>query len=137
MPLASISSVVGLACNTGYESDGVGWVDIDEYLASPCQAVGNCSNNAGSYTCASNDGFNGDGKICTDINECLKAVACHADATCTNSHGFYSCACNGISDDDMNCAENDECALETDNCDVNATCSNNKGSFVCTSHWLK
>ena len=56
------------ACNDGYEGDGVGCVDIDECLASPCHGDGNCSNNAGSYTSACNDGFNGDGKACTDIN---------------------------------------------------------------------
>ena len=93
-------------------------------------ADGTCTNNDESYTCACNDGFNGSGKACTDIDECLSA-----DATCINSHGAYSCAGkSGYTGDGFAWADNDESALGPDNCDVNASCANNKGSFVCTSN---
>ena len=43
--------------------------DIDECAAeSPCHSNGMCTNTPGSYTCACNDGYTGDGTTCTGMN---------------------------------------------------------------------
>ena len=91
-------------------------LDIDN-----CDKQATCSNTEGSYSCACNAGWTGDGftcegikkqfylsfqllnntnllKICPffpDINECeLDIDNCDQHATCTNTEGSYSCACN-------------------------------------------
>ncbi|KAK3713728.1 hypothetical protein QZH41_019002, partial [Actinostola sp. cb2023] len=48
----------------------------------------------GSYTCKCKLGYHGDGRTCTDINECSSgAHKCHAKAYCTNTDGSYICRC--------------------------------------------
>ncbi len=46
--------------------------DIDECVAGTagCSAQADCANTVGSFTCACKAGYWGDGKICTDFNEC-------------------------------------------------------------------
>ena len=43
------------------------FIDIDECVTNSQSCGGNalCSNTDGSYTCACNSGYSGDGKICT------------------------------------------------------------------------
>jgi hypothetical protein len=59
-----------------------------------CSANAVCSNTAGSYSCGCNPGYSGDGKTCTDVNECLtNNGGCSANATCSNTPGSNTCAC--------------------------------------------
>ena len=39
--------------------------DIDECFDDPCDTNATCTNTDGSYMCACNTGFSGDGKYCT------------------------------------------------------------------------
>ena len=98
-----------------------------------CDANATCTNTAGSFTCACNSGYSGDGTSCTDNDECsLGTDNCDANATCTNTDGSFTCACNsGYGGDGTSCTDNYECNLGTDNCDDNATCTNTVGSFAC------
>ena len=51
-----------------YHSMDVSLSDIDECAAeSPCHSNGMCTNTPGSYTCACNDGYTGDGTTCTGM----------------------------------------------------------------------
>ena len=46
--------------------------DVDECVTqSPCHASASCTNTLGSYTCACNTGYTGDGLVCS--GECLNA----------------------------------------------------------------
>ncbi|XP_068702915.1 uncharacterized protein [Montipora foliosa] len=79
--------------------------DIDECSASPlvCDENAVCSNTLGSYQCSCKVGFTGDGKSCTDINEC-NASPCDPNALCRNKEGSYKCYCGiGFTGDGKNC----------------------------------
>ncbi|XP_072043103.1 uncharacterized protein [Amphiura filiformis] len=99
-----------------------------------CDANAACTNiPVGSFTCACNAGYSGDGLTCADINECTVSTDnCDANATCTNTAGSFTCACSvGYIGDGITCTDVDECALSPGNCDANATCTNTAGSFTC------
>ncbi|XP_032049167.1 mucin-4 [Aythya fuligula] len=38
-------------------------------------------------------GLTGDGRHCSDIDECAQGMACPGNGTCTNTVGSYSCSC--------------------------------------------
>ena len=59
-----------------------------------CSADSICTNTMGSYKCACKPGFNGNGRQCSQIDECKTArVDCHFDANCVDKIGFYVCEC--------------------------------------------
>ena len=59
----------------------------------------------GSYSCACNDGFEGNGASCSDINECKLGV-CADNALCVNTVGSFSCDCSlGFTGDAFNSCE--------------------------------
>ncbi|XP_062516046.1 uncharacterized protein LOC134191443 [Corticium candelabrum] len=44
--------------------------------------------------CKCKRGFIGDGKVCTELNECrAKTFRCPSDTVCINTHGSYRCKC--------------------------------------------
>ena len=98
-----------------------------------CDGNATCTDTIGSFTCACNSGYSGDGQNCTNVNECTEGTHnCHAQATCTDIVGSFTCACNaGYTGDGQNCTDNNECTLFTDTCDGNAICTNTEGSFTC------
>ncbi|XP_072017210.1 uncharacterized protein [Amphiura filiformis] len=108
---------------------------VDECALSTdnCDANAACTNTDGSFTCACNVGYSGDGVTCTDIDECvISSDNCDANAGCTNTVGSFICECNaGYSGDGVTCTDINECTSSTDNCDATATCTNTVGSFTC------
>ncbi|XP_068736771.1 EGF-like repeat and discoidin I-like domain-containing protein 3 [Montipora capricornis] len=89
-------------------------------------------NTIGSYNCTCKKGYQGDGRNCSDIDECSSENQCHENATCTNTIGSYNCTCkNGYGGEGRNCSDIDECSSENE-CHVNATCANTVGSYNCT-----
>ncbi|XP_072041829.1 uncharacterized protein [Amphiura filiformis] len=108
--------------------------DINECTNSEhnCHVDATCTNTIGSFSCACNNGYSGDGAACIDTNECINGEHnCHNDATCTNTNGSFSCACNdGYSGDGAVCDDINECTGEH-NCHDDATCTNTIGSFSC------
>jgi hypothetical protein len=123
----------------------------------PCDTNnGGCDVNAvctisssGLLSCFCQTGYEGDGKTCTDINECAAALiinpqndptcsacVCAADSFCCNNWNFLWCdACASGKKTNWCPANscNDECFDKNplNGCDDNATCSNTEGSFTC------
>ena len=57
-------------CPPGYRLvNNTECVDIDECMDTICHTNGTCSNTIGSYSCACNSGYTGDGKDCTGLSE--------------------------------------------------------------------
>lgn len=115
--------------------------DTDECASGTddCGSNAACTNTAGSFTCACNSGYAGDGRNCSDVDECgLPAATCDTDptASCTNSVGGFSCGCPaGFTGDgvgDTGCIDIDECAMGVADCSVHARCANDVGSYTCT-----
>ncbi|XP_067048025.1 uncharacterized protein [Acropora muricata] len=107
--------------------------DIDECTASPsaCHSDAQCSNTIGSYRCTCNPGHTGNGKTCSDIDECSIANECHQNATCHNTKGSYNCTCNGgfKGDGRLNCTEH---TLQD-----SVIIGDNQTYFEMLSNWLK
>ena len=85
-----------------------------------CSDDATCTNTDGSFSCACDDGYTGDGVSCSDNDECaLGTDDCGPGFTCSNNAGSYACL------------DIDECADGTDDCVNGFTCSNTPGSFDC------
>ncbi|XP_038816074.1 uncharacterized protein si:ch73-105b23.6 [Salvelinus namaycush] len=60
----------------------------------PCHTMADCLSSGYNYTCRCKPGFTGDGRNCTDINECLDPSACrNAKFECVNTPGSVRCSC--------------------------------------------
>ena len=129
----------GYTCNcagTGYKGD-LCEVDVDEcpsgVFTDNCHSQATCTNTAGSFTCACNSGWKGNGTSCTDVDECtLGTHNCHAEATCANTAGSYECDCNsGWKGNGTSCADIDECPSgdNTHQCKHDGSCVNAQNGF--------
>ncbi|XXT15899.1 FG-GAP-like repeat-containing protein [Sorangium sp. So ce429] len=118
----------GLTCQSG---TCTGAVDECALGTDNCDANAACTDTPGSFTCACDAGYSGDGVTCTDVDECgLGTDNCDANATCTNTPGSFTCACNaGYSGDGITCTSTDECA--TSPCQNGGTCTDGVNSYTC------
>jgi len=93
-----------------------------------------CTDTDGSYTCACNGGWSGDGMSqgsgCRDIDDCA-SNPCDFGACTDQGAKAYTCECQeGFTD--FNCDfDINECYLKTHNCHVDARCVNMPGGFFC------
>ncbi|EPX58416.1 hypothetical protein D187_004172 [Cystobacter fuscus DSM 2262] len=85
---ATVPCCDGLTCQSGT------CVDVNECAAGTdnCNENATCTNTVGSFTCACNAGYEGDGVTCTNIDECA-ASPCLNGGTCTDGINSYTCAC--------------------------------------------
>ena len=89
-----------------------------------CSVDGYCVNTDGSYGCECKDGFDGDGFICKNIDECNApkedGIKCDTNANCTDLTPGFHCECitgydgSGFQGE---CRDLDECHLNTHSCD--------------------
>ena len=66
------------------------------------------------YRCECNEGYEGDGTTCVDINECIGENDCDSRperGICTNSLGSYTCSCTAgyVINSAKGCDDIDEC----------------------------
>jgi hypothetical protein len=99
-----------------------------------CDANASCDDSDGTPKCACNSGYTGDGKKCSDVDECAKNNGgCDDHATCVNREGGFRCVCNEtFTGDGKTCTGTNECddvALNT--CDPNAACKDTTTGFSC------
>lgn len=99
----------------------------------------NCSTNAvctitnGTSACVCSVGYEGDGIVCADINECLTGTnnCSSTGSMCINTLGSYDCHCTaGFEGDGILCTDVDECVFAAQ-CSANAACKNALGSYSC------
>ena len=84
-----------------------------------CDVNAVCSNSVGSYDCTCKSGYTGDGRNCTDVDECaLGTHTCDTQVSgCVNEEGTFTCECvegyfGPNSQDGSTCNDVDECNPE-------------------------
>ncbi|GLG97770.1 Vitellogenin receptor [Gryllus bimaculatus] len=97
-----------------------------------CDVHAICKPNRRGYHCSCKRGWQGNGTVCQDINECLprNAGCVHK---CHNTMGSYRCSCHsGFTtdpNDPHNCIDIDECTINNGGCEQK--CINTIGSYEC------
>nr|CAB3245030.1 fibrillin-1-like [Phallusia mammillata] len=102
-----------------------------------CHVHATCTRYLSTIVCTCLPGFEGDGRSCAEINECMPPYEhdCHEYADCINvPFGSFSCQCRvGFIGDGRECTDIDECSSSSaNNCHADAICDNTIGSFTCT-----
>ncbi|XP_063579639.1 pro-epidermal growth factor isoform X3 [Pongo abelii] len=108
--------------------------DQDDCAPVGCSTYARCISEGEDATCQCLKGFAGDGKLCSDIDECEMGVpVCPpASSKCINTEGGYVCRCSeGYRGDGIHCLDIDECQLGVHSCGENANCTNTEGGYTC------
>ena len=100
------------------------------------RSYADCQNTDGSYSCKCKHGFEGDGKVCLEIDECAPGSGLSncdlTSAYCVNTVGSYDCECSdGYVGDGETCNDIDECLSDSVECADDAFCKNVEGSYIC------
>uniref|UniRef100_A0A2K6FKY5 Pro-epidermal growth factor n=1 Tax=Propithecus coquereli TaxID=379532 RepID=A0A2K6FKY5_PROCO len=109
--------------------------DRDACAPAGCSTHAWCVSEGEDAVCQCLKGFAGDGRLCSDIDECeLGVPVCPpASSECVNTNGGYVCRCSeGYRGDGLRCLDIDECQLGTHRCGENASCTNTEGGYACT-----
>ncbi|PZC79072.1 hypothetical protein B5X24_HaOG216887 [Helicoverpa armigera] len=70
-----------------------------------CDENATCMNLNTKYTCKCNQGFQGDGITCQDVDECVEGFhTCHPSARCVNTDGGFRCECDSEEHCELSCS---------------------------------
>lgn len=72
---------------------------------------GICTNVQGSFVCSCASGYEGNGKACTQIDECKRGTHnCHDHGECIDNDGSFACKCKtGFEGDGVSCTGIKKC----------------------------
>ncbi|XP_058405882.1 pro-epidermal growth factor [Diceros bicornis minor] len=99
-----------------------------------CDPHARCVSEGEDATCQCFKGFAGDGKLCSDVDECEMGITVcpPTSSRCINTEGGYVCRCSeGYRGDGVHCLDIDECQLGVHICGENSTCTNTEGNYTC------
>ncbi|XP_075617406.1 mucin-4 isoform X3 [Balearica regulorum gibbericeps] len=82
-------------CEGGYS--GPFCQDPPDPCAQGCFPGVDCDSHTGCGPCPS--GLTGDGRHCSDMDECAQGTLCPGNTTCTNTVGSYACSCTAGEED--------------------------------------
>uniref|UniRef100_A0A2C9KGH2 EGF-like domain-containing protein n=1 Tax=Biomphalaria glabrata TaxID=6526 RepID=A0A2C9KGH2_BIOGL len=125
-------------CSTGW-TGSLCKDDVDECANSSnlCVTEGKahwgCKNSPGTYKCDCIAGYQFNGTICTDLDECAASYSNECNGSCTNTEGSYTCSCSAgykLAADLRACDDIDECTAGTSGCQQK--CTNEVGNFSCS-----
>ena len=71
-------------------------VDVNECASRPCDSNAQCTDTIGSFQCTCNQGFVGNGEVCSQLppqSGCDTSSPCATDAICSMANGGYACQC--------------------------------------------
>ncbi|XP_078619241.1 mucin-like protein [Branchiostoma floridae x Branchiostoma japonicum] len=131
--------VLDCVCQDGYTGEKCE-TDLDACAANfdPCFPGVNCTDlpppaDVDGYECGEcPTGYQGNGTICQDVDECETEEGLHCQQICRNNIGNFTCDCHPgyhISDNGFECNDIDECSLPS-NC--SQSCNNTDGSYNCS-----
>ncbi|XP_074501535.1 uncharacterized protein LOC141773590 [Sebastes fasciatus] len=101
--------------------------------SSVCHPLAECHLHRGSFYCRCEDGYEGSGTECWDVDECVESQVCPSFSYCFNTNGSYICDCwDGFQDNGTHCQDINECVTGNFTCPDNSTCANIEGSYECT-----
>lgn len=102
-------------------SDGGSGGGAQTCAEAKCHTNAMCDDSTGAPVCTCNNGYQGDGKSCADIDECAGDPC--GPGTCMNEPGSYSCSCNmGYVEQGGTCVAEDECAVDNGGCAAACNC---------------
>ena len=110
-----------------------------------CDAFATCTDlditadNAAGFSCDCNDGFEGDGTACQDIDECTVDTAhCQENSTCDNNDGGFDCTCNEGFEFNADSGACDSIAAPECECDLKTqVCDEATGACSCKPGYLE
>ncbi|XP_036199135.1 pro-epidermal growth factor [Myotis myotis] len=108
--------------------------DEDDCSPVGCGPHSRCVSEEEVATCQCLRGFAGDGKVCSDMDECEMGITVcpHPSSKCINTEGSYVCTCSeGYRGNGTHCLDIDECELGVHTCGENSTCTNTEGNYTC------
>ncbi|KAM9699912.1 LOW QUALITY PROTEIN: pro-epidermal growth factor [Dama dama] len=92
-----------------------------------------CISEGEDVTCQCLKGFAGDGKQCSDVDECeMGLLVCPpTSSNCVNTEGGVCWCSEGYQGDGIHCLDIDACRLGVHSCGE-STCTNMEGNYTCT-----
>jgi len=118
-------------CHDGWKDTNCDY-DVNECTAEThsCAESGSCVNTPGSYSCRCKSGWEGDGYVCKDVDDCTPDPCVFGTCSDIGANSFHCSCMDGW--EGNSCDEDiDECIDSTHACDMRAQCTNTQGGHEC------